>query len=120
MTLKLFEITKSAERIVYVVEKKQEFFKSFRKFVRNLDVNLTHNIEFSEFGSKSNDEASSDYGVDVDIKEYVDRIFHFSNGGKSIYSIDVVFGKDRIFIIIYTQEDKQNKISKLLNKFGRF
>jgi len=40
MTLKIFEIAKSSERVLYVVEKKQEFFELFREFGKDLDVNL--------------------------------------------------------------------------------
>ena len=75
MTLKLLHVAKSPRRVLYVLEKKQEFINEFKKFINEIDSNLGHNMDFEEFGRESSNETHPGYNIDIDIKSYVDNIF---------------------------------------------
>ncbi len=56
------------------------------------------------------------YDKEDDIKDYTDRHYSFTNEKKQ-YSIELIFGKNKIFLIIHSNTDKQQEISEIIYKF---
>jgi len=52
-----------------------------------------------------------------DINKFVDEIYNFRNDD---YSVDVILGKDTIFLVINSITDKQKEIYKAVFKFVDF
>ena len=48
------------------------------------------------------------------IKKFEDRRFSFANDN---YIIDLIFGKNKIFLIISSKKDEQKELSKKILKF---
>ncbi len=110
--LKLFGLTKSKTFNYYCLEKRQEFFGYFRKFLVNLGFGESY-----EFGRTKDKYSEHDETKEDKIENYVDD--HVPIQGKED-RIDVIFGKSRIFLIIFTKSNKQNKIFQELKKFCSF
>ncbi len=54
------------------------------------------------------------YNKEVNIQDYTDTRWSIENRG---YFFEVIYGKKKVFLLIHTNEDKQSKISKILNPF---
>ncbi|MFC2142985.1 hypothetical protein ACFLQN_01145 [Candidatus Aenigmatarchaeota archaeon] len=117
MTIKILGAHKSSTRNAFTFEKTQEFIKGF--------VGFLHDLDFSEFDimtchfahkidKKTNEPIMTS---EVDINEYIDTTFNFENGK---YNIELIFGKSKIFVYIYTKEDKQQEILDKIQKFSSF
>jgi len=114
MGVKIFGADKSEYKNNYVFKKEQEFIQGFRQFL--LDIGFKQfDIITSHFGYVMDKDGNPIISEDIDIQEYEDEQFFFQN---EEYKIDLVFGKDKIFLIIYTKEDKQQEISEKLHKFS--
>jgi hypothetical protein len=110
--IKVLGINKSNWKNYYIFPKKKEVFEIIRNLLRELSF---EEWEWNRFGRP----IDKKYGEPIlnkeeNIKKYVDEIMGFDN---KEYSIEVVFGRDKVFLIIHTKTDKQQKISKILDKF---
>ncbi len=118
--LRLFGLSRSKIRNYYCLEKRQEFFGYFRKFLINLGFE-ERNRSVCEFGRPiyfdKDNYPQSDETKEDKIEDYVDD--HVPIQGKED-RVDTIFGKSRIFLIIFTKSDKQNKITQELKKFCSF
>ncbi len=105
--IKVSKISKSEFRSEFNFLKEQQFFSICRKFLLNLGFEKDEWIE--SFGRPFNKEIN-EYILDKEenIGKYVDVSDHFSNKD---YAINIIFGKDKIFLIINTKIDKQKEIS---------
>jgi len=112
--LKLLGIGKSENRCYYILPKKQKFFSFFRQFLLDLGIKKFEADSFARPLDKKFAEPIFD--KEDNIKKYVDVHYSFVDGKKQ-YLVDLVFGKNSIFLIIFTKKDKQDEISKLINKF---
>lgn len=110
--IKILGLSKEDTYSYYIIEKKQSFFQSFRKFL--LDLEFENSVLVYGFGRPSDKDGEPDESKDEDIKEYVDKHFNFGNGE---CKIDVIFGMNKIFIIINTRLDKQKEIFDNIQKF---
>ena len=114
--VKILGVTKSPNRSYFILDKKQEFVKGFRQFL--IDLGFTgFYVDTDHFGRTFDKSGNIIYGKDADISRYVDEHFYFQYGQ---YNIDLVTGKNKMFLTIYSKTDKQKKISKLLGKFCVF
>lgn len=87
----------------YTLEKEQEFFAGFRQFLIDSGFN-THDYEITHFGKAQGDYGELDSTKDMDIKTLNDKYVFLGN---EEYSIDIVYGIDKIFVIINTKKDYQ-------------
>lgn len=112
--IKILGISKSTKRNIYTFEKKQEFLKGFMNFLLELGIK---DWEVNRFGyvpdSKCYDEPL--IGKYKQVMKFIDERFVFTNDN---YVIDLIFGKNKIFLIITTKKDEQNELSKKLLKFA--
>jgi hypothetical protein len=114
--VKIIGVNKSEYRNCYILEKIQDFLSGFRKFL--LDIGFTESdFEAYSFGRPQDKEGEPDITKEEDIIEYVDKDYFFANEN---YGVDLIFGKDMIFLIISTKEDKQKEISEKVQKFCKF
>ena len=111
---KLLGIGKSELRTYYILPKKQDFFKICRQLLLDLGVKKFDSNSFARPSDKKFGEPIFD--KEENIKNYIDRYYSFTDE-KEQYSIELVFGKDKVFLIIYSKTDKQQEISKIVNKF---
>jgi len=110
--IKLLGIGKSKLRNYFIFPKKQDFFKICRQLLLELGV--------EKFNVDSFARPLDNYGEPIidqekDINDYIDRHYSF-NDVKKQYNIELIFGKDKIFLIIYTKTDKQKEISRIINE----
>ncbi len=95
--LKLFGLNRSKNRNYYCLEKRQEFFGYFRKFLINLGFE-ERSSSVCEFGRPiyfdKDNYPQSDETKEDKIENYVDDHTFIWN---KEYKIDIVFGKSRIF-----------------------
>ena len=113
--IKLLTVKKFENHMVYVLEKEQEFFSACRSFLEDIGF---EDIEIDFFGRVVDENGEPIKTQDEDINNYVDRHYYFqSSKGR----VDVVFGKDRIFLVVYSSKtDSQEEISVLLSKICTF
>lgn len=109
--LKLLAINKDENRCQFTFEKNQEFFEFMRRFLPKLDM---LDEEALEFGKIWNPQDHLYENKEKNIKKQIDMVNHFSN---KEYFVEIIFGKDKIFLIIISKEDKQQFISKILEEF---
>ncbi|MDP2925790.1 MAG: hypothetical protein Q8N99_05455 [Nanoarchaeota archaeon] len=116
--LKILGLKKSEKHNYYELENKQEFFSGFRKLLVDLGFGEeSSNIEIYSFGRPPGDDGEYILTKEEDINDYIDRHFYFENNN---FRIDVVFGKKKIFLVINSDKDKQEKISEKVQKFCSF
>ena len=97
--------------MVYVLEKTQEFFSAYRSFLIDLGF---QDIEIDFFGRVVDENGEPVKGKEEDINNYVDKHYYFQSNKDRV---DVVFGRDKIFMIVYlSKSDSQEDISALLSK----
>lgn len=113
--IKLFGIRKFEFHSDYTLEKKQEFFSGFRKLLEDLGFGKEEStIEIYSFGRPSDRNGEPITTKEKNIKKLFDKHFFFQNED---CMVDVVFGKSRIFLIIATKKDRQQEISRKVQKF---
>ncbi|MFH0936137.1 MAG: hypothetical protein V1815_00470 [Candidatus Woesearchaeota archaeon] len=116
--LKIFGLRKSEKHNYYEIEKNQKFFSGFRKLLVDLGFGEeSSNIEIYGFGRPSGDDGEPILTKEENINDYVDKHSYFENNE---FRIDLVFGKKKIFLIINSDKDKQEKISEKVQKFCSF
>lgn len=113
--IKLLTVKKFENHMVYVLEKDQEFFSACRSFLEDLGF---EDIEIDFFGRVVDENGEPIKTQEDDITTYVDKHYYFqSNKGR----VDVVFGKDKIFLVVYSSKtDSQEEIALLLSKICTF
>lgn len=103
--IKILGIDKSAARIFLVLEKKEEFIKYFEKFLEELGFGWLQTHGFFK----------PDGGMELkNIKKIFDVHRLFLN---TEYNIELIIGKEKIFLIIYTRENKQQFITDKIEEF---
>ncbi len=110
--IKVFGIKKSEWKNYYIFPKKKEVFEIIRNLLRELGF---EECEWEHFGRPIDKKQGEPIlNKEENIKKYIDERIGFDN---EEYSIEVIFGKDKVFLIIHTETNKQQKISKILDKF---
>ena len=116
--IKIFGLRKTEKHSNYELEKKQEFFSGFRKLLMDFGFgDESSNIEIYGFGRPSGDDGEPILTEEEDINKYIDRHFYFENEN---FRIDIIFGNEKIFLIINSDKDKQDKVSEKVQKFCSF
>ena len=110
--IKILGVSKEDTHSYYLIEKKQSFFQGFRKFL--LDLGFENNVLIYGFGRPSDKEGEPNESKEDNIEDYVDKQFYFGN---QEYKVDVIFGKNKVFMIINSKSDKQEEISQSIQKF---
>ena len=113
LKIQLLSIQKSEFHSCYSFSKQQGFLPFLRAFCKDLGLNT------GEFGHPENVTKTREvlYDRDIDISTLVDYHVRFSYPKIKSISLDLVFGKDTIFMILYTPVDRQQEIAKLLAKY---
>lgn len=99
------------------LEKKQEFFSGFRKLLVELGFEENSNPVIYSFGRPQDKMGEPIMNKEDDIQKYVDEHDFFNNDS---YFIDVIFGKDKIFLIVNSNEDKLQEFYAKLEKIAIF
>lgn len=113
---KVIGVYKSEKHNCYIFAKRQEFFALARGLLKK--VGFQHEYEWNTLG-RPVDKKCGDiiFKEEENIEEYIDRREVFEREG---YFIEIVFGKDKVFLMIHTEEDKQEELSSFLSKFFRW
>ena len=109
--IKLLGVSKSGEHNKYEFPKEQKLFGILRQFLKEIGAWYMGDSLGRPLDKKSGE---SIYGKEESIKNYIDKEFRFHN---KEYCIDIIFGKSRVFLFIHTKKDKQQEITKIINKF---
>ncbi len=110
--LKLLGIGKSAKHIHYTFPKKQEFFQIVRDLLKHLGFEV---YEWDGYGRPTDKKWNEPiFNKEMDIKTFTDLRNVLE---RDEYYIEIIYGKDRVFLTIHTEKDRQQKISKFMNKF---
>ena len=110
MNLKIIESRKSEKQCFFTFEKKQEFFKFFRRLLVNLGFGEEESTyPIYSFGRPSDKHGEPITNKEENIKFYGDRDYFFENGK---YRINLLFGQKKIFLIINSNKDQQKAISE--------
>ncbi len=114
--IKILAISKSEKHNYFRLEKVQEFVSGFRKFLVDIGFD-EHDVGVYSFGRPVDEHGEPDENKEDDVKNYVDKRFGFDNDE---YTIDVVFGKENIFVMIFTKINRQKEIVEGMSKFCSF
>ena len=114
--VKIFALSKSDFHNIFTLEKKQEFFSGFRKFLVDMEFD-ENEFKIYSFGRPFDEDGEPDLKKEKDINELVDVYDFFSDGD---VFINIVYGLNKIFLTIITKKDQQEKIMNCLNKFCSF
>ena len=112
--IKIIGIAKSDTHSVYVLGKKQEFFKAFRNLLADFQTEEGTLLDRELFGRQVDSHGEPDESKEEDIESVRDQHHFFQNAEDKI---DVIFGNDRVFLIFNTSKDKQDEISRMVQKF---
>jgi hypothetical protein len=107
--IKILGVKKSEHFNYYIFNKQQDFFRFFRSFLLELELEKMHIEKFGRPLDKKWKEPM--LNKEDDIRDYVDTMKSFET---KEYNINLVFGKEKIFMFIYTKHNKQQKISKII------
>jgi hypothetical protein len=116
--IRIFGVGKSDTHSYFVLEKKQEFIPAFRQLLVEMGVGDAGTVEIYSFGAFC-DDAGEPTNEDESIKNLTDKHYYFKS--RKLFQrcqIDVVIGKDRIFVIFVTTSDHQAKIMDAMSKFA--
>ncbi len=111
--LKLLGVGKSESRCYFIFPKKQNFFKVCRQLLVDLGVDRFH---VERFARPTDRDSEPIFDLEHKIKDYTDKHYSFHDS-KGEYIIEIIFGQDKVFLIICTKKDKQKEISKIIDKF---
>ena len=113
--IKILGISKSSNHNVYTFRKNQEFIPAIMKFLLDLGCKDDNVPRFFYVSDKKYGEPIS--GKYRKISEFEDQHYFFK---LKDFGIDLVFAKNKVFLIINTKSDKQefisNKIFSIFNK----
>jgi hypothetical protein len=116
--IKILGSKKSDNHNLFILDKKQEFFSGFRKFLVDMDFGSEDSsFDIYSFGRPQDEEHEPIIAREEKINEYIDQDFTFTHKG---YTINVIFGKNKIFLIIFSKKNIQEKVAKAINKFCIF
>ena len=108
--LKLLGSGKSEKHNYYIFPKTQNFFSLIRNLLKELGF---ENEKYEDFGRPVDRYSEPIFDKEENINEFTDTNQSFEN---KEYFIEIIFGKDKIFLTIHTEKDRQQKIAKLLSK----
>ena len=110
--LKLYVIKKGKIHNLFHIEKDESFLEYFREFLHALGFKKheTAGRLLGLLGDSDDNYSAKKYSS----KLYQDKYFYFEN---EKFKINVFFGKERVIVSIFTSQDSQKKISKLIMKF---
>ena len=109
--LKLIAIHKSPEHNCYVFPKQQNFFTFLIKF---LDVLEFQECEYDCFIKKWDKKKGEVSKQEESIKKYIDVRQTFE---RPDFLIEIILGKEKVFLLIHTKKDMQQKFSNLVFKY---
>lgn len=110
--LKLLGIGKSEKHNYYIFSKRQKFFEIIRELLKWLKFKK---YDWDAFGRPIDKKFKEPiFSKEDNIKTYTDEKYIFE---KEEYYIEIIFGKDNVFLMIHTEKDRQQKLSKFLNQF---
>ena len=116
--VKIFGLSKFEYHSDYILEKKQEFLSGFRKFLVDIGFGEeSSNFEIYSFARPLDKDGEPDASKEISISKLVDQHYFFQNND---YMIDLVIGKQKIFLMISTTKDRQEEISVKVQKFCSF
>src|SRR3989344_5253407 len=104
-------IHKSTEHNCYVFPKQQNFFTFLIKF---LDMLEFQECEYDCFIKKWDKKKGEISRQEESIKKYTDVRQTF---GHSDFLIEIIFGKEKVFLLIHTKKDMHQKFSNLVFKY---
>ena len=111
--LKLLGIKKSENYNYYIFPKEQKFFEIVRAILKDIGYPV---IEWKGYGRPVDKKFREPiFSKEEKIEEYVDKMQNFGFKGKE--HIEIIFGKDKVFLMIHTKKDKQQRFSKIIDKF---
>lgn len=94
--LKLFARGNEKDRNFFIIEKNQTFFSLFPKFL--LNCGFRNNIYLDEYQDNA-----------PRIDDFIDMQENFKNEN---YDIDLIYGKDKIILIIRTSVNLRDKLTE--------
>lgn len=110
--LKLLGIGKSEKHNYYIFKKEQEFFILIRDLLQKLAY---PKYVWDVFGRPIDKRFNEpEYYGEEDIKKYSDDYCCFNGNG---YYVEIFFGKEKVFLIIISENDKQKELSEFINKY---
>lgn len=112
--VKIIGISKSSHHNVYVFRKNQEFIPTIARFLLDLGCK---DYDLSCFFIPDKKYGEPIYGKYEKISKFKDKHYFFVLND---FKIDLVFGNNKIFLIINTKSDKQQFISnKIFSIFDK-
>jgi hypothetical protein len=109
--MKLIGSSKSENHCSFIFPKKQAFFKLIRSFLESLSFD---EFEYNSIGRPLDKKwGEPEFDKEEDVKYYIDER---TTIGNEEYFIEIIYGKEKIFVSIQTLTDKQEIISKAMSK----
>ena len=100
--IKILSLSKSENQNKYVFPKEQKFLTVINQIL-------------NEFGFEDYETGSLDFLDEKnEIKKYKDESYDLESKD---FLINIIFGNEKIFLIINTQINKQKEISQVINKY---
>jgi len=112
--IKLLGVGKSDNYSHYEFPKVQEVFTIVRALLMELRFSQYIWDAFGRPKGKQYLEPSFDKEDDIKLAKYLDTRYSFEEKGNQL---EVIFGKDKVFLSIYGDAETQKKVSKTLNNF---
>ncbi len=108
--IKIYSVKKSEIGVRYEMEKRKSFFVNFYNFLIKLGFDDA-DVKLSIFGQEW------DSIKEIDCTNMVDSNFRFD---QNPYSIDLIFGVNKVFVNIHTLADKQEEIVEAMEEYFSF
>jgi hypothetical protein len=109
--IKVLGMGKSAKHNYYIFHKTQQLFSIIRDLLKELGF---EKYEWDAFGRPEDPEYHEPiFDQENNIGDYNDRRTSYE---KNEYYIEIIFGRDKVFLMIHTQKDRQQKIVDILGK----
>ncbi len=108
--IRLLGVGKFERYVHYILSKEQVFFKIVRALVGEFDRDYEYEIGYY-YNQK---EREYDPKKEMDIKTFTDQRW---SAETEDYIVEFIYGKDKIFLSVFTRKDDQDKISKIINPF---
>ena len=109
--MKILGIKKGEHFNYLIFPKVQQFFPFFRKMLKALGEDGETAEGFGRPMKRNNYEYN--LKKEYKINRHTDKHYYFIAGD---YLIEVVFGKNRIFVSIHTKKDRQKEIARIIKK----
>ncbi len=105
--IKLIGVSKSEDLNTYIFPKDPNFFSFIEKLLPELSFD-SNDYYYECFGENTNEKNFKEF-----LEKTYDKIWAAKQGN---YLLEIIIGKDRIFVLIYTKKDLQQEISKIISK----